>query len=540
MKLLKDRKHNIVYLICYCLLSALFLSIVLHKGYTIIAYNTPKELREMNTVVFAHQFAHANNPYSYAALNNSTPPPTSIYGLIVPLLMSPFIHLFSLVHLNSLQACELLTLAVEVAGAVFFYRLLNRKTNHILLSIIGTILFYTCYWRYSAFGGAFPDQWGLSVTIILMDLLHLDEQKQQYRPFVYAACLIILFYTKQYFVLVTAGLCIYLYIYSRKDLVRLIIYGAVMGCASVVLVYILFPLYFTEVFPIAQGQTLTGDSSYSLNQIKKLSLYYGPIVLFAVIGIIRKGYGMIKNRRMRGIVTYELCQIILSIVPLYKIAENQGTNYTYYLQLWYPYIILFGVVSLSELVDTIIGYKDRIMSNSGKYRITMISLVFIYILTAYSVIRVLPSFRCTLMTREQREAWNHAYDILDRYSADGEILVTMLLSEYCIENGIATSNYGQAEYNNADNLKNYKDNKIWRNVFLFRHTEELLQSNISYNQMVKDNIYNQIYSCIAVVYAGEYHLKDDDFTDAGYHVIATEELMSGDQCWYTTFYALTD
>lgn len=540
MNKLEKIKNKIPYTSCCCLLFSLFLYFILQKGYTIIAYNTPKELREMNTVVFAHQFAHFNNPYSYAALNNGTPPPTSIYGFIVPLLMSPFIHLFSLVHLSSLQTCELLTLMVEVVGAVFFYRLLHRKTNHILLSIVGTILFYTCFWRCSAFGGAFPDQWGLSVSIILMDLLHVDEQKQHYRPFVYAACLIILFYTKQYFVLAAAGLCIYMYIYSRKDLVRLIIYGAIMGCASVVLIYILFPLYFSEVFPIAQGQTLTGNSSYSLNQIKMLSLYYGPIVLFAVIGIIRKAYGMIKNRHMRGIVTYELCQIIVSIVPLYKIAENQGTNYTYYLQLWYPYIILFGVVSLYELVKVIIEYKNQIVTNSKKHLIAMISLAFIYILTAYSVLRVLPSFRCTLMTSEQQEAWNHAYNILDRYSADGEILVTMLLSEYCIENGITTSNYGQAEYNNSNNLQNYKDNKIWRNVFLFGYTEELLQKNISYNQMVKDNIYNQVYNCIAIVYAGEYHLADNDFTDAGYHIIASEELMSGDQCWHTTFYALAD
>lgn len=249
---------------------------------------------------------------------------------------------------------------------------------------------------------------------------------------------------------------------------------------------------------------------------------------------------MIKNRRIRGTVTYELCQIILNIAPLYKIAENQGTNYTYYLQLWYPYIILFGIVSLSELVEVIIKHKNLIMTNSKKYMITMVSLTFIYILTAYSVISVFPSFQCTLMTKEQQEAWDRAYDILDWYSTDGEILVTMLLSEYCIEDGISTSNYGQAEYNNLNNLKNYKDNKIWRNFFLFRHTEELLQNNISYNQMVKENIYNQVYSCIAIVYAGEYHLADSDFIDAGYHIIASEELMSGDQCWYTVFYALAD
>lgn len=96
MKNTEKRTTKIAYISCYCILSALFLYFILHKGYTIIAYDTPKELREMNTVVFAYQFAHANNPYSVASLANDIPVPTSIYGLLVPLLISAFIHLFSM------------------------------------------------------------------------------------------------------------------------------------------------------------------------------------------------------------------------------------------------------------------------------------------------------------------------------------------------------------------------------------------------------------------------------------------------------------
>lgn len=529
-----------IYISCYCLLSAFYLFFIFLKGYTIIAYNTPKELREMNTVIIAYQFSHAENPYSFSVLKNEIPAPTSIYGLLAPLLMSPFIHLLSLIHLNPLQVCELLTLVVEIIGTVFFYRLLYRKTENHLLSITGTILFYACYWRYSAFGGAFPDQWGLTMSIILMDLLYTDETKQHYRPFVYAVWLTLLFYIKQYFILVMIGLWIYLFIYSKKDLKRLIIYSALAGCISVALIYALFPLYFSEVFPIAQGQTLTGNSYYSLIQILKLSSYYGPVVLFAVIGILWKAHDMIKHRHIKGILTYELCQIIFIFPPLFHIAENEGTNYTYYLQLWYPYIILFGIISISELTHFFVNQNDRLYPASNKFSISIICIFLICILTACSVIKILPSFQCTLMTKEDLKAWDNAYDILHRYSADGEILVSMLLSEYCLENHIATSNYGQAEYNNTKNLENYRCNKLWRNVFLFSPTEELLQKNISYNHTVKDNLYNQTYSCIAIVYPGEYHLSDDDFINAGYHIIASENLVTGNQRWCTVFYAITD
>lgn len=198
---------------------------------------------------------------------------------------------------------------------------------------------------------------------------------------------------------------------------------------------------------------------------------------------------------------------------------------------WYrlqnsPYIILYGITVASDLL--------AYLHQKSNYRLC------ICLLLTLSLIIVYPSYRCDSMTKEQLKAWNHAYDILEQYSSDGEILVSMLLSDYCLEHEIATSNYGQAEYNNMQNLENYKDNKLWRNIFLFDYTEDLLQQNISYNQTVKDKIYAQSYHCIALVYAGEYHLAEDDFINAGYHAIASEELVSGTQCWYTVFYAVND
>lgn len=250
---------------------------------------------------------------------------------------------------------------------------------------------------------------------------------------------------------------------------------------------------------------------------------------------------MLRYKHGFGKITYEFCQIIFILLPLFIIAENQGTNYTYYLQLWYPYIILYGIASASDALKHLRQkYESPVCIDEPKTFLPMICSILICLLVVLSLIKVLPSYHSEFMTQEQQAAWNNAYNVLDHYSSDGEILVSMLLSDYCLERGIPTSNYGQAEYNNINNLESYKNNKLWRNIFLFDHTGQLLQQNISYNQTVRDKVYSQSYRCIALVYAREYHLTEDDFANAGYHIAAAEELMSGTHCWHTVFYALTD
>lgn len=540
----KDRRKiflTVLYVSCCCILVAAFVYFTLQKARSIIDFDAPKELREMTSVAIAHQFAFGKNPYAYTALESEIPSVTSIYGLLVPLLMAPFIRLFSVNSLSTLQICQMLTLFVEIMGSVSFYYILLRKTEHSLLSLCGMFLFHTCYWRYTAFGGAFPDQWGLTLSVVLMGLITVDEQRKIYRPLLYAALIIGLFYCKQYFVLILIGLCVYLFFYSKGDLIRLLFYGGFMGALSIVCTYLFFPLYFAEAFPIAHGQTITGVSAYSLMQIKKLSFYYGPVVLFAVIGFLIKLYRMIRTKKLCGMVTYELCQIIFILLPLLRIAENQGTNYTYYLQLWYPYIILYGIVSVSALLKC--DFRELAVFMRIGWTKTVVSGIYyvaICLLCALSVIGVLPSYYCPVMSSGQKQSWCHAYAILDRCLAEGDILVSMVLSNYCLERGIATSNYGQAEFNNLQNLEKYRKNRLWRNIFLFDDTEALLQKNISYNQTIREKIYCQSYSCIALVYAGEYHLAEDDLINAGYQISEVEELVTGTQNWYTVFYTLAD
>ncbi len=527
----KNRKA-VLYYGCWGVMWLLFAAIVLQKGIVIFAYGTLQEVREMNAVVFADCFAHGNNLYAVSNLDNSIPVPTSMYGFLVPLIMAPFIRLLSFTGLNSLQICELVTLAVEITGALFFYRLLYRRTSQRLSAAVGMVFFYYCYYRYNGFGGAFPDQWGLSLSVILMNMLYEDKARNTYRPGLYAAVIIALFYIKQYFVFAVFGLCVYLFFYSKEAFKKLLLYGIGEGVISVLLIYWIFPLYFSEALPIGQGQTSASNILFSIGQMKVLNKVYMGVIVFGILYLFITLYRMIKKEGQKKEISYELCQLVCILPFTIYIAQNEGANHIYYLQLWYPYVIACCITAMGAVIDMIKTWQ------SLKIRL------FCYILCCASVLfsldqmlRVFPFFQCYVMTKEDKAAWERSYQVLEKYAGKGQILVPMLLSNYCLENGIATSDYGQAQYNSPDNLENYKTSRLWPHLFLVKYAEPILEKNIYYNTVtIKEAVSNQEYSCIALTSLGDYWLAQGEVVDAGYRILQTESLPSGKQRWEVTFY----
>lgn len=149
---IKDVLEKLAYFVMILLLIGF---IVLKIG-AVILCDTPKECREMNTVVFAYNFAHGINPYSESLIDRTIPAATSMYGFLAPLLMSPFILIFSFTTLNALQICELVTLFVEIIGTYFFYKVIYDRTSNHLLCAFGSLSFFGCFWRMAPMGGRFP------------------------------------------------------------------------------------------------------------------------------------------------------------------------------------------------------------------------------------------------------------------------------------------------------------------------------------------------------------------------------------------------
>ena len=202
------------------------------------------------------------------------------------------------------------------------------------------------------------------------------------------------------------------------------------------------------------------------------------------------------------------------------------------MQLWYPYVTVCGIVSAVAILDHIKTLKSQNIKTVC-YVICFAAILFSF----DQMFRVMPFFKCRLITEEEKTAWENSYHILDEYAAQGEILVPMLLSGYCIENDMETADYGQAHYNSSKNLQNYEESKLWTNLFLVKYTGALLEKNIHYeNVQIKDAIKNQLYSCIALSSVGDYRLSGDEILDAGYRVLEKETLYSGNQKWNVVFY----
>lgn len=536
------KKKSSVFLYAICLI-ILFIA-ASQKLYAILCFGFPKELREYTSIKMAVDFANGVNPYALSLLEGDLPFSTNMYGFLAPLFFSPFVKLFS--FFSALQVCECIAFIIELIGILFFYKAIYLKTSRHTMAIFGSVLAYACFWRYTPFGGAYPDQFGITLCFFLIYLLTLHEKKQRYRPFAYILITVLLFYIKQYFVLTAFGVFIYLWVNdSKKSAFQYVGIGILCGLLSMCLVNTIFPLYFTETLALAHGQTSSGNVWYSLSQPIKLVMYY--IIPFSAI-IIGFILAMIQKHKTREIsihgflsldfghykISYELIQLFCMFPLVFYIAQNKGTYYTYYLQLWLPYLIFTGVVMLNYLLNCL---------TENTYYLSIGKRILIAASFTISLLLNSPWILSTSISVNTEQNWNEAYDILSEYSAnDGQLLVSAHLAGYCIENDKYTSEYGQAEFNNQSNYDNWTNSLLWKT--LFPQAGELLHKNIDYNNRLTEAIRNGEFSCIALTNSTNYGLPydaiDTMLEDSPYILLTTLDLCTGDYIWPTYFYILAD
>ncbi len=492
------------------------------KFHNTIVCPFPKELRENNTIIFAEYFATGINPYSSSVLNSEIPFATSMYGFIVPLIMCPFVYVFSQIGVPSIEICEFVTICIELAGIIAAYKALKIRTEQTSLSLFGAAMLIGCYWRLSPNGGAFPDQWGLTGSILLMYLIIKDRANDKFNPIIYTILMITLTFTKQYFLFVIPGFLFFILLHDYKEFAVTTIILGILSAISCAVVYLVFPLFFCEAFPMASGQTLSWELSYSLKQIPAIAIMYPFICIAAIAGIGSVLKDVIKDKQLRDHIPYELCQMLLVFLPTVIIAKNQGTNYTYYLQLFFPYVLLFGIMTI---------HRIRL---SEHYR-NHIETLFVIIM----IISFIPCGKFTYpkyYPQSDVQEWNRVYSMISSYGKDDKVLLPIALSDYCIKNNISTSEYGQAIYNNQTNLDHFHGNKIYRNLPLLKDTPALIEKNMSYNIQVRENVANGYYSIIGFDYMNEYDLTEDFLIDNGYTCIDRSNLRMENQHWDVALY----
>lgn len=524
---------------CFLFCSAVLLLFILIglKFYSVLIINIPHELRETNMVAFAKSFADGNNLYSFSALNHEVPPATSQYGLLVPLLLAPFVKIGGIFGVEALRIAQLATIFIEISGLLLVYLIIMKNCGSRLFAIFGVIVSYSCFWRYAAFGGAFPDQWGLTFALLMTYCVIRFEQQKQYKVIVYALMCVVMFYIKQYFVFNAVGLSVYLFFYSSKrDFAKFVLWNTIFGVGSVICVVKIFPLYFPEAIALTSGAVGDAGWSFSLVQIKNMAFHYYPLVsviyicfvflqIFKLVDKKCKKSEVCENIKGKFLFVQSIC--ILPIVTV--LSRNIGTYYTYYLQLWWIYVILYVFVNFPDVVSFV---ADK-MSNKIKYS-KQLALIFVSLISIFTVRQCLPIVVEKPLDVAMQNNWEVALNIMDVYRNKGEMLLSPHLSAYCLEHDIPTADYGQAEFNSAGNLKHFKNR--WLYPEIFPETEKILLKNIEYNRLVKEKVKNREYALIALTDMGKYSLTEEEIEVSGYKKMEEIILVTGKQKWKTRFY----
>lgn len=512
--LVKENSEKRIANIYYFTYAILFLSIIVLLGlkfYRVVQCDFPVEMREMNVVKIADEFANGKNPYSLATLELDKPYVTNFYGLLGSLWNAIIIILLrNITKLSSLQISQLATLFVEVIGLFFAYKAfkITNEKKSILIALFSVLAFMQCFYRIYPFGGAFPDALGVTLEVFLLWQIDNDYNQKKYHPCFYALCMIVLFFIKQYFVVVTLGVLLFLIINAGwKDVVKYIVTGLVGGGIIFTVVQLLFPLYFTETLCLTSVSTGFNDILYSVKQVPEIiircPLHFIAIILGILICLLRKC--KIDWRR------YDVIQMICMLILTIYLAQNPGANLTYYLQLWTPYIISVGVYFMNQEWILPATYK----------RCYNCILVFAALVTMWGIKGIIV---CVPVSSQIHTQWKENEDILDDYSNKGEILVSAVLSNYCLENEIYTYDWGQAEYVGQNNLDVYNENKFLKQLFPF--AEDILKKYIMYEENIHTRVSQGEYSLIAIS-EKEFGDLESELETGGYDLIMEQDIVTG-------------
>lgn len=551
----------------YCVAILLILAVIyVLKFYTAVFYPFPQEYREMTMIKFAVEFAKGVNPYAVSALSSEVPSVTSVYGVLPAILCTPFVFVFGKIGVSALVVCRTLTLLMEVGCLVLTYKTLNVLTSKKYISISGVMLMCACFWRYRAFGGAFPDQWGMFANFLLMYLIVSDEARlgniciepmdgsdaatkksgmnvDGRRATLYALILVLAFYIKQYFVFSVVGILVYTFIRSKKDFIKLVISGAVLTVISLLIVQIVFPLYLSEALPISQGSTESYGFGWSIGQVAYIVRHYYLVpVAFVVLGAaalvalkaIRTKTGdgakettvatgtTLKTVAQNVFSSYSVIQIICIFPFVLLIARNSGTYITYWFQLWFIYVVIAIMQLMNHIVDT---FETERIGTKACTIVMLMTLLFTY--QCRSILLEKPH------SSECIANWQEAYSVLDELGSDGKILADAQFSAYLMERDIQTSEYGQCEYSGIESLNNVKASALWSK---FPYAIKILEKNIAHEERVREQLKNHEYSCVAFTSIYHYGISDEELENYGYKMVKEIDLEAGNLTLDTRFF----
>ncbi len=553
-------KKKINYFIFWGILCLIVIITILRFFY-IIQNNNQLEFREGVGLKFAVDFSNGINPYGLKNLEKLQPPEISIYGFLSPLIAAPFIKLLS--FLRPIIVAQLLNFFIESISIILFGKIIYNILRSKILAAFGSLFFYCCFYRCGAVAGFFPDQLGIFLSILLFFFIVRDKLQNEYKPLLYDFFIILLFYTKSYYVFLGFGVLLFLLINSTRNGIKFLIYGIILGLISIFLVQLVFPLYFSETIAIAfcmvSGDNVSSEIKnssllYSLKQFyflfKDIFLIFFILFIYNIILHLVKIYTYFYHnkkmyKRLRYLFykiksffkSYSFCQLTTMLLPTIYFGQNNGAYLSYHLQLWFPYFMFIGILITKNVINSINYIKSKFVF---RYTIKMFILFFLFIffsnfLLFKNNICSFISLTCPSFSENniKKENWDIAINLLNKYN--DLIFPSPLIGNYCIENDTYGYNTNLGQSTGSDyGITMYENNKFLK--FFCPYAGLLMEQSLNFSKLQIENIKNKLYSCIVIPKVTQGLLTEDFLSLYGYKKYTELELFTGSQKWITYFY----
>ncbi|MBO5552302.1 MAG: hypothetical protein J5966_10130 [Lachnospiraceae bacterium] len=488
----------------------------------------PNEYREAANFDLTLNFIRGINPYALDVLEGDAPGCVFQYGPLFSLLVAgihfilPFADIFVLHYIIAL----LCILAAAVMAAV----IVRENTETLLPASCAFLFTIACTWRYG-YVNAVPDTLGVTLLVLVF---FVETRRRVYgKEYIEAALAVLLFYTKQYFVIVALSLFIYKLITDMKACIRLSVSGILLLVLSAAAVNYTCPLYFTYSLLIVHGVSgqsvavsqplvsninLTGLSlaaasakedaglpptGWAFEALQLRSLI--SIFLFLFIGML-VGISRAFIQRTPNFAGSRLFVIhsMVAFAALLFLGQNDGAWLSYYLELLMPPVVIYSFISAE---------KNALDENSGRYlRLAFtVLLMFMVMYTTYRMDARLSYFR---KSGEAKAVWDKGYAYCETYAKSGEILYRAPLGIKALEDGRYLYDNGHEMAIHQRFLDEYNRTVTYQK--LFPYAGKLMQQHIDYRNGMREKVSVRGYSLV---------LKTA--TDEDAEEIVSRELLEG-------------
>ncbi|MCR5525817.1 MAG: DUF2029 domain-containing protein [Lachnospiraceae bacterium] len=494
-------------------------------NHTFTDVNIPNEYREAANVLLTDEFLKGINPYSAEVLKQDMPAMIYLYGPLYSL-VTAFFGLF--IHIDLVLLHYLVTFACIIGSAILGAKMTARYAKTPVGPILTFLFLINCHWRYS-YVNAVPDSMGLFMMVLILYLL--SKEKMRFRPVMIAVLTVLIFFTKQYFLLIAGTATAYFFLFiSKKDCFKYLGSMAVTAGALAGLIQWKCPMFWTFVIYLAKGPgkgisgTVTrgtvkmSGEAYNFSQIMSIGGMFLMLFVAASFFILLT----IFKKKLEKIDFLLFGHMVVAGICLLYIGQNDGAWLSYYLELFVPALVIEALILM-----------ERWKPSAGKNAKYVIFSVFYVMLMCFTIYRTDARLPKSQMTAENYQAWDEAISIMD--SNKGDMYLYPLLAYYGVKNDIYVYNTGQPFVITQKFYDRYLKSESSQEQFPY--AGGLFKQHLDYREEIKNKVQNGEYSVVS--YIKDYdEVFDEADLNMKYKKEKTLTLRAGRWTWDVEFWTL--